>query len=60
MDDNVKDAKVKSYITNAYAYDVVSSSGLDGKDELIAYFHKNVSDPKLEISLIRFASSGKA
>ena len=47
MDANVKDAKVKSYITNAYAYDVVSSSGLDGKDELIAYFHKNVSDPKL-------------
>ena len=47
MDDNVKDAKVKSYITNAYAYDVVSSSGLDGKDELVAYFHKNVSDQKL-------------
>ena len=47
MDDKVKDAKVKSYITNAYAYDVVSSSGFDGKDELIAYFHKNVSDPKL-------------
>ena len=47
MDDNVKDAKGKSYITNAYAYDVVSSSGLNGKDELIAYFHKNVSDPKL-------------
>ena len=47
MDANVKDAKVKSYITNAYAYDVVSSSGLDGKDELVAYFHKNVSDQKL-------------
>lgn len=47
MDANVKDAKVKSYITNAYAYDVVSRSGLDGNDELIAYFHKNVSDPKL-------------
>lgn len=47
MDANVKDAKVKSYITNVYAYDVVSSSGLDGNDELVAYFHKNVSDPKL-------------
>ena len=47
MDANVKDAKVKSYITNAYAYDVVSSSGLDGKDELIAYFRKNVTDRKL-------------
>ena len=47
MDANVKDAKVKSYITNAYAYDVVSRSGLDGKDELIAYFRKNVTDRKL-------------
>ena len=47
MDANVKDSKVKSYITNVYAYDVVSSSGLDGNDELVAYFHKNVSDPKL-------------
>ena len=47
MDANVNDAKVKSYITNVYAYDVVSSSGLDGNDELVAYFHKNVSDPKL-------------
>ena len=25
----------------------MSRSGLDGKDELIAYFHKNVSNPKL-------------
>ena len=47
MDANVKDAKVKSYIANAYIYGAVSNSGLDGNDELIAYFHKNVSDQKL-------------
>ena len=47
MDANVKDAKVKSYIANAYIYGAVSNGGLDGNDELIAYFHKNVSDQKL-------------
>ena len=44
MDANVKDAKVKEYVTNAYLYGVVSGSGLDGNDEVIAYFHKNVTD----------------
>lgn len=44
MDENVKDAKVKSYIANSYIYGAVSGSGLDENEELIAYFHKNVTD----------------
>lgn len=46
MDAHVADAQVKSYVTNAYLYGVVSGSGLDGNDEVIAYFHKNVTDAK--------------
>lgn len=46
MDAHVADAQVKSYVTNAYLYSVVSGSGLDGNDEVIAYFHKNVTDAK--------------
>lgn len=44
MDENVKDAKVKAYIANSYIYGVVSSSGLDGNEDLISYFRKNVTD----------------
>lgn len=46
MDANVKDVKVREYVTNAYLFGVVSGSGLDGNDEVIAYFHKNVTDAK--------------
>lgn len=46
MEANVKDAKVKAYVANAYIYGLVSSSGLDGNDEIIAYFRKNVTDTK--------------
>ena len=46
VDANVKDAKVKSYVTDSYIYDIVSKRGLDGNDELVDYYRKNVIDKK--------------
>lgn len=46
VDANVKDAKVKSYITDSYIYDIVSKRGLDGNDNLVDFYHKNVIDKK--------------
>ena len=46
MDANVKDAKVKSYVTDSYIYDIVSKKGLDGNDNLVDFYHKNVIDKK--------------
>lgn len=42
VDQNINDAKVKSYVVHEYVYGKVQYSGVDGKDELIAYYRKNV------------------
>ncbi len=44
VDQNINDAKVKSYIVHEYVYGKVQYSGVDGKDELIAYYRKNVTN----------------
>lgn len=44
---NVKDEKIREYVTNDYAYGQIYNSGVDGADALIDFYHKNVKDTKL-------------
>lgn len=44
---NVKDPKVLEFLADNYIYGQVSGRGVDGADELIAYYHKVVKNPKL-------------
>ena len=44
---HVKEPKVLEHVTDAYIYDKVSRSGVDGAEALIDFYHKNVKDPAL-------------
>lgn len=44
VDQNINDVKVKSYVVHNHVYGKVQYSGVDGKDELIAYYKKNVTN----------------
>lgn len=42
--DKVSDMKVKEYIVDSYVMSAVSSQGIDGNEDLIEYYKKNVTD----------------
>ena len=44
---NIKDAAVLEYVADNYIYGTVSGAGIDGKDEIIAYYHKVVKNPEM-------------
>ncbi len=44
VDQNINDARVKSYVVHNHVYGKVQYSGVDGQDELIAYYKKNVTN----------------
>lgn len=47
VDANIADAALKQYLINEIVYGLVGYNGLDGQDELVALFHKNVKDQNL-------------
>jgi len=47
VDEKIIDKTIKEFLTNKIIVENVSYDGVDGKDELIALFHKNVKDQEL-------------
>lgn len=44
VEQNITDAKVKDYVTHNYVFGKIQYSGLDGMDELVDYYRKNVTN----------------
>lgn len=47
IDTNIANAALKQFLINDLTFGVISYNGLDGQEELIALFHKNVKDQEM-------------